>query len=70
MKKITYTLLIAFFSLASFAQEIKEDSLALLMQATQNYYDSINKSFTYQTGEILLDGGMAKIKTPDRKSVV
>ncbi|MBN8692042.1 MAG: DUF2167 domain-containing protein [Bacteroidetes bacterium] len=64
MKKITYTLLIAFFSLASFAQEIKEDSLALLMQATQNYYDSINKSFTYQTGEILLDGGMAKIKTP------
>lgn len=65
MKTKLFTLLISLLGLAGFARETPEDSLALIEQASQNYYDSINKNFTYKTGEILLDGGFAKIKIPN-----
>jgi len=41
-----------------------EDSVALYLEKVQTYIDSVNKSFKYETGEITLEGGYAKIKVP------
>ena len=41
-----------------------EDSAALYQQALDNYVDSVNRSFKYETGTIILPGGKAEINVP------
>ncbi|MET3879258.1 DUF2167 domain-containing protein [Chitinophaga sp. OAE865] len=42
----------------------EEDSTVLYQQALDNYVDSVNKSFKYETGTIILPGGKAEINVP------
>lgn len=65
MRKILFVLLFSATFFGLFAQEAEtSDSVEVSEEAIQNYIDSVSKSFTYETGEVLLPGGYAKIMVP------
>lgn len=61
MNKFTIALLL-FFSIQINAQEV--DSLAVQREVYTQFLDSINNTFTYQRGEVELDGGLAILNVP------
>lgn len=64
MKKIICLLAINFWFSSAYSQATHEDSVAMYQEIMNHYLDSVNATFKYQTGEITLDGGFAKIDVP------
>ncbi len=63
MRRVFFSLLL-FFSIAVNAQQ-EVDSLAIKEEIYKAVLDSINHSFTYQTGVIELGEGLATLKVPE-----
>lgn len=65
MRKILNTIILSLSFYSFYAQEaVVEDTVSVSEEVIQNYIDSISKSFKYETGEVLLPGGYAKIMVP------
>lgn len=65
MRKVTFLLLaFFFFSKTTFAKGGK-DSADVVMEMQQKFIDSVEKAMTYQTGNISLEGGFAKLNIPE-----
>lgn len=63
MNKLIIALLLL-FSIQINAQQ-EADSLSFDLEAYQKTLDSINNSFTYQTGEVILNNGLAILNVPE-----
>ena len=63
MSKITLALLLCFSIVVNGQQET--DSLTIDLAAYQKSLDSLNNSFTFQHGEVILKGGIATLHVPD-----
>lgn len=63
MNKLTIALLL-FFTIQINAQE-EVDSLAFDAESYLKTLDSINNSFTYKRGEVILNGGLAILNVPE-----
>jgi uncharacterized membrane-anchored protein len=64
MKKLLCAVAIFQLSFFGYAQE-EEEVLEITKEAIQQKIDSINNSFNYQKGKILLDNGLAEIEVPE-----
>jgi uncharacterized membrane-anchored protein len=64
MKQIVLSVLVTvFFSTILFAKGNK-DSVAMLIAKQQKFVDSVDNSMKYETGNIVLTGGVAKLNVP------
>jgi len=63
MNKLTLAFLL-FFAIQINAQD-EVDSLAIQQEIYSMVLDSINHSFTYQRGEVILNGGLAILNVPE-----
>lgn len=62
--KTTITLLLFFTLMISFSQESSDEITKEQQELYQKQLDSINNSFTYQYGKIVIENGLAEIDIP------
>lgn len=63
MKKIFFFLIIVFIANISFSQESESEEIQ--KEIYQKKLDSINNSFNYETGKVLIQDGLAEINIPE-----
>ncbi len=63
MKKILLCIVMIFITNISFAQEAENEEI--LKEMYLKKIDSLNNSFTYETGKILIQDGLAEINIPE-----